>query len=113
METYGNGNGNSGIIGYEINGDSISIEWHNGDVSTYYKDEIGELNFLNMKVAAMQGFGLNAFINKNVRGMGHKLYKPDPEPVKDTILTIRTTSTEAVAIAKELLKKFDVDVKLS
>ena len=114
LTPYGNGNGNSGIIGYEIGDDSIDVEFANGGVYTYSETNIGRLNFLNMQVLAMQGSGLNAFINKHVRG---KYTSRTPEvvtaPVKDVTLTITTTASEAVAIVTELLNKFDVDFKLS
>ena len=114
LTPYGNGNGNSGIIGYEISNDSIDIQFANGSIYTYSEANIGELNFLNMQVLAMRGSGLNAFINKHVRGK-YTPRTPEPvtAPIKETTLTITTTASEAVEIAKELLSKFDVDVKLS
>ena len=67
MKNYGNGNGNSGIVAYEIGEDYIDIEFRNGGIYRYRKAVIGGLNFLNMKVAAIIGSGLNGFINKFVR----------------------------------------------
>ena len=68
MREYGNGNGNSGITGYEIGTDYIDIEFRNAKVYRYKEANIGRLNFLNMIVAAIIGSGLNSFINKFIRG---------------------------------------------
>ena len=68
MLKYNNGNGKSGITAYAIGNDYIDIKFRNGKVYRYRKDRIGELNFLNMKVSAILGSGLNTFINKFVRG---------------------------------------------
>ena len=108
LTPYGNGNGNSGIIGYEIGNDWMDIEYANGGIYTYTEKNVGEVNFLKMQVFAMQGSGLNAFINKEVRGRGRRR---EAAPVEYTTLTIRTTSKEAIAIATELLKRFNVEIK--
>ena len=67
MKTYGNGNGNSGIVAYEIGEDYIDVEFRNGGIYRYEEANIGRLNFLNMQTAAIIGCGLNGFINKFVR----------------------------------------------
>ena len=112
LTPYGNGNGNSGIIGYEIGDGWMEIEYANGGIYTYTEANIGEVNFLKMKVLALEGSGLNAFINKEVRGRGRRRFT-ETAPVKDTTISITTTAKEAVAIVTELLKNFDVDVNIS
>ena len=111
---YGNGNGNSGIIGYEIGDDWMDIEYANGGIYTYSEKNVGEVNFLKMKVLAMEGSGLNAFLNKSVRVRGRRRYSAAVSaPVEYTTLTITTTSKEAVRIATELLKNFNVKLEVS
>ena len=68
MRAYGNQNGNSGITAYEIGEDYIDVQFKNGGIYRYKEAIIGHLCFLNMQVSALLGEGLNAFINKHVRG---------------------------------------------
>ena len=67
MREYGKPNGKSGITAYEIGKDYMDIQFRNGKVYRYKKDNVGDLNFLNMVTAALIGCGLNSFINKFVR----------------------------------------------
>ena len=69
MREYANGNGNSGIIGFDYTDTHIDIQFRGGKVYRYLREVIGELNFLNMVAAAHIGSGLNSFINRSVRGM--------------------------------------------
>lgn len=113
MNPYGNGNGTSGISGYYIDPDDnfIEIEYANGGVYTYQKRNVGELNFLKMKVLAMEGEGLNAFINKHVRNRNvNRPTTPVNEPV---ILRIITSAKEAGEIMAAIAPKFDVKITVS
>ena len=117
MRNYGDYNGNSGITGYdfdELNDAFIDIEYSNGNVHRYFKSRVGEINYLNMKVAALQGRGLNGYINKHVRGKGVKLY-PTAEPTAEelTMVTFRATDAKAVALLTELLTKSGVKFTIS
>ena len=67
MRAYGNQNGNSGIVGFEIGENHIDVQFKNGGIYRYKEAIIGHLQFLNMQAAALLGEGLNAFINNYVR----------------------------------------------
>lgn len=70
METYKNLNGDSGITGYEIGYDQITVEFKDGSAYLYTNSSAGSNNIEQMKTLARNGKGLNSFINKYVR----KLY---------------------------------------
>ena len=68
MEKYKNVNGNSGVMGYEINDASITI-WFGGASQsyTYRYQSAGAMHVENMKRLAKLGYGLNAYIHKHVK----------------------------------------------
>lgn len=70
MERYRNLNGDSGVFTFEIGDDYIKVVFSTGVEYTYSNHKAGRLHVENMKRLAIQGAGLNAYINKNVR----KLY---------------------------------------
>ena len=115
MKPYGNGNGTSGIVGYFIDPDDafMDIEYANGGVYTYQKQNVGELNFLNMKVLALTGQGLNGFINKHVRTNRNRYPKASVNASVDTPLTINITTTKRRASAiLTALTAFDVSFRV-
>lgn len=67
MTRYMNRGGDSGIVEYEIGGDSITVTFHDGSVYLYDHASTGQQNIEHMKTLAEDGEGLNAFINTNVR----------------------------------------------
>jgi len=67
MEIYANLRGNSQITNYQINKDSITIWFKGGKNYTYSYQKAGMINVENMKKLARNGFGLSAYITKNVR----------------------------------------------
>ena len=73
MQEYGNQNGNSGIVGFEIGNDYIDVEFKNGGIYRYRETVIGKLAFLNMCAAACIGNGLNAYINQSVRAKAERI----------------------------------------
>lgn len=119
MRTYGDHNGTSGITAFDFGTDCfgeeyIDIEYASGGVYTYLKKNVGEVNFLNMKVLALEGEGLNSFINKNVRGRGtRQVAEVKPVPAELVTITLMTTSAVAVELLSEVLKKTDVNYKVS
>ncbi|MCF6777504.1 hypothetical protein L3V83_13120 [Thiotrichales bacterium 19X7-9] len=76
MTEYKNISGKSGIIEYEIGDKFIKLRFHNND-STYLYTEAacGKTHINRMKELAIDGQGLNSYINKNrdVHGCGEKL----------------------------------------
>ena len=70
MHKYLNRNGNSGIIAYNTDVDSIDILFRDGSMYTYTYASAGVSVVESMKKQAEYGAGLNGFINKYAR----KLY---------------------------------------
>ena len=115
MRAYGNGNGNSGITGFEIGeyGDGngwMEIAYSNGGTYRYNEGNVGEVNFAVMKALALNGRGLNAYINKNVRGRGIKRLT---EPRFTRTFTVTTTCPKSVEILSEVLTEMGVDFSVS
>lgn len=67
MERYKNLGGDSGISAYEIGSDFIRVEFNNWDLYLYDYIRPGQDEVESMKRLAIEGEGLNAFINKYVR----------------------------------------------
>lgn len=65
--SYSDPDGNSSIVSYSYNEDSILVLFSDGATYTYTNDSAGADNVRRMKVLAQLGNGLNAFINQNVR----------------------------------------------
>lgn len=67
MQRYRNLGGDSGVVVYEIDEDSIAVEFSDGSVYVYTYQNAGSNNIEQMKELAVAGRGLNSFINKHVR----------------------------------------------
>ena len=67
MTPYKDISGDSGIVAYEIEGDSITIEFRKGGTYRYDANKPGAGHVSVMKGLAQSGDGLNTYINKNVR----------------------------------------------
>lgn len=68
MVSYNNNSGNSGIMGYEIGDECITVWFSgNGRSYSYSYDSAGVYHVEHMKGLAMAGSGLNSYINKFVR----------------------------------------------
>jgi hypothetical protein len=67
MESYENLGGDSGVIAYEIGSDSITVRFRDGGLYLYTNASAGPGNIAQMKSLARKGYGLNAFINTQVR----------------------------------------------
>jgi len=72
METYKNLDGKSKVIKYQIGPDFIIVEFkvpsRSGfTIYEYSYTSAGQSNIEHMKELATQGFGLNTFINENVK----------------------------------------------
>ena len=68
MTDYRNEGGGSGVAGYELGEDSISIQFTNGTRYLYTVVSCGKEALDTMKQLAEAGKGLNSFIGKHVRG---------------------------------------------
>jgi hypothetical protein len=69
MTPYGNSNGNSGIVAFEIQREAIVVEFRHGGKYLYNYDTTGREHVEEMKLLALEGRGLATYINKNVRGL--------------------------------------------
>lgn len=67
MQIYKNAGGNSGIRAYDIGGDYIDVKFSTGRVYRYSYGRAGKENVEEMKRLAMQGYGLNSYIMRNVK----------------------------------------------
>jgi len=67
MEPYKNLNENSSVHSYEIEEDSITVQFNDGDAYVYNYGSAGSDNVEQMKTLAALGTGLHSFINNKVR----------------------------------------------
>lgn len=67
MERYRNINGDSGVYEYEFGNDYIRVQFSTSAQYIYTYQSAGVDNIEHMKILAVRGSGLNAFINKVVR----------------------------------------------
>ena len=67
MESYRNLGGDSGVEAYEIGQDFIKVQFSDGSVYMYTYASAGAGNIEQMKQLAVNGQGLNSFINTTVR----------------------------------------------
>ena len=67
MEVYQNLGGNSSIHSFEIEHDSIIVQFDTGSKYLYNDLKPGAIHVQRMKALAKQGKGLSSYINKYVR----------------------------------------------
>ncbi|RXJ90546.1 hypothetical protein CRV01_05160 [Arcobacter sp. CECT 8983] len=75
MTIYKDINGDSGVLGFEIDEDRIVVEFRGGSKYLYTYTSTGNEHIENMKELAKNGDGLNSYINKNVRNRYEKRLK--------------------------------------
>lgn len=66
MERYKNLSGNSGIAFYEIESESITVQFTTGATYLYNYKSAGQHHIEQMKALAIAGRGLNSYIIGNV-----------------------------------------------
>jgi hypothetical protein len=67
MPKYANSGGDSAVIAYEIDGESISVEFKGRMVYVYDSVRPGASHVATMKRLAAAGQGLNSYIGKQVK----------------------------------------------
>jgi hypothetical protein len=67
MEMYTNLGGNSGVASYELDSDSVTVQFNDGAIYLYNYVSAGRSNIETMKALAAAGQGLNSFIMKYAR----------------------------------------------
>lgn len=74
MERYANRGGDSNVVAYEIEQNSIKVQFWDGSIYLYTSQSAGAANLEHMKQLAIAGQGLNSFIGRVVRkGYASKL----------------------------------------
>jgi hypothetical protein len=66
MEHYRNLGGDSGVSAFEIGADYIRVEFKDGSMYLYTYASTGAARIEQMKSLALQGHGLNAYINTSI-----------------------------------------------
>ena len=67
MEKYSDLGRNSNIYAYEIGSDYINVQFKDGSIYKYTYSSAGTTNIEQMKKLAINGKGLNSFINTSVK----------------------------------------------
>lgn len=67
MQRYANRSGESGVVAYQIDADSITVEFAGGDLYLYTAASTGAANIAQMHSLAKSGQGLSTFISQHVR----------------------------------------------
>jgi len=68
MRPYRNLSDHSSVLAFEIGSDSIKVMFSDG-IYTYSYDSIGQGNIEKMKTLALNGKGLNTFIDELAHGL--------------------------------------------
>jgi hypothetical protein len=69
MSPYANRSGDSGVVSYATDSDSITVRFRSGESYTYTYESAGQNNVEQMKRLAHQGKGLSTFVSRNVKNM--------------------------------------------
>lgn len=67
MQRYANRGGDSGVAAYEIGDSWLRVMFTSGAIYRYTCESAGEQNIETMKALAIDGHGLNGFINRCVK----------------------------------------------
>jgi len=66
MQRYANRSGKSGVVAYQIDKDSITVEFSAGIRYLYTVESTGASNIASMRKLAAEGRGLSTFISQHV-----------------------------------------------
>ena len=75
MNRYNNLSGNSSILLYEIGDDRITVQYSDGTNYLYTNSKTGARKIEQMKRLAVQGHGLNSFIQKHAKTLYEKKWR--------------------------------------
>jgi hypothetical protein len=67
MHRYRNTSGESGVIAYDIDKDSITIQFSGGERYLYTERSAGAENIAKMQELAREGRGLSTFVSQHIR----------------------------------------------
>ena len=75
MKRYKNLDGNSGVLAYHIQPDSITVQFADGISYFYTYISAGQDNIEKMKTLAERGKGLSTFITQHVHNAYHAKFE--------------------------------------
>jgi hypothetical protein len=67
MQRYKNRSGESGVVAFDIDTGSITVQFSGGDRYLYTEDSAGSANIAEMQRLARTGRGLSTFISQKIR----------------------------------------------
>jgi len=67
MQLYANRGRNSGVIGFELGDDSITVQFKDRSIYLYTYGSTGSFEIEQMKSLALYGQGLNSYIGRIIR----------------------------------------------
>ena len=67
MHRYNNRSGESGVVAYDIDHDSITIQFSGGERYLYTDRSAGADNIAKMQELAREGRGLSTFVSQHIR----------------------------------------------
>ncbi|WP_413484502.1 hypothetical protein [Morganella psychrotolerans] len=67
MEQYQNRGGDSGVVGFDIENDSITVQFRDNSLYLYNSIRPGLVEVNHMKELARAGRGLNSYISRTIR----------------------------------------------
>ena len=67
MHRYRNTSGESGVVAYDLDTDSITIQFTGGDRYLYTERSAGAENIAKMQELARAGRGLSTFVSQHIR----------------------------------------------
>ncbi len=67
MHRYRNTSGESGVVAYDLDTDSITIQFTGGDRYLYTERSAGAENIARMQELAREGRGLSTFVSQHIR----------------------------------------------
>lgn len=75
MQSYANKGGDSGVVGFEITDDSITVQFRDGWKYVYDNSAPGKSVVAEMKKFALAGQGLNSYISRVVKKSFSRKYR--------------------------------------
>lgn len=75
MQRYANKGGNSGVVAFEIEDNSITVQFKDGWNYVYDNSAPGASVVAQMKTLALSGHGLNSFISSIVKKSFSRKYR--------------------------------------
>ena len=67
MRKYAQPAGPAGVTGFEFGPDSITLRFADGALQRYTEQDLGRARIARMKRLAVEGRGLDAFIERHIR----------------------------------------------